>query len=151
MDILQKIKDKIIYYLHRRDHSEKELRQKLSKFEFEIHDIEKAINWAKERGYMSDPNRLSERHVERLQKKKKGIRYIQNYLQQKGLPPSPINDDQEYLNAKSLALQIAKKMKLSLDIEKLEREHKEKIGQKLLTRGFSMGIVRKIIYSNELN
>lgn len=188
--LLRQIREKIVYYLHRRDHSAKELQQKLKRFEYPADLILTGIEWAKERGYLGDPQRLSERHVERLQKKKKGQKYIQNYLSQKGLPPARIDTDEELSNARKIAQSMIQKiqssktktahknpplnsqnfMQKSIEIDTdvnhiskqskkksvaeattevfdpLDRKDKEKIGRKLLSRGFSLEIVRKIIY-----
>lgn len=196
----RRIREKIIYYLSRRDHSEKELRQKLQRFEYPTDLVLNAIEWAKERKYLCEPERMSERHVERLQKKKKGRNYIQNYLQQKGLPTSKIDIDEELSNARELAHSLAQKIlknkanKIDLintkmrhiddpsskieescatpikskrkfeskseskskfkfksqttenNPQELDRNDREKIGRKLLSRGFSLDIVRKVIY-----
>lgn len=133
-------KEKIIDYLYRRDHSEKELRLKLKKFDYATTEVEAAFAWVKERNYLIDPHELSKRHTERLQKQKKGRRYIQQYLKEKGLPPCPIDNDSELHNAIELAQQIAKKNAT------LDRKIREKIGRKLLARGFTSDIVRKVIY-----
>lgn len=133
-------KEKIIDYLHRRDHSEKELRLKLKKFDYSSEEIEAAFVWVKERNYLMDPQELSKRHTERLQRQKKGRKYIQQYLKQKGLPPCAIDTDSELHNAIELAKQIAAKN------DTLDRKIREKIGRKLLSRGFTPDIVRKVIY-----
>jgi regulatory protein len=133
-------KEKIIDYLQRRDHSEKELRTKLQKFDYTSAEIEAAFAWIKERNYLIDPLKLSQRHTERLQKQKKGQRYIQQYLKQRGLPPCQIDPDSELHNAIEFAKQIAIKN------DTLDRKTREKIGRKLLSRGFTSDIVRKVIY-----
>lgn len=133
-------KEKIIDYLQRRDHSEKELRLKLKKFEYSSEEIEAALAWVKERNYLAEPVELSKRHIERLQKQKKGQNYIQQYLHKKGLPPCPIDKNSELHNAIELAKQIAVKN------DTLDRKIREKIGRKLLSRGYSPDIVRKVIY-----
>jgi regulatory protein len=133
-------KEKIIDYLQRRDHSEKELRLKLKKFDYTNDEIEAAFIWVKERNYLINPLELSKRHTERLQRQKKGRKYIQQYLQQKGLPPCPIDSDSELHNAIELAKQIVTKNGT------LDRKLREKIGRKLLSRGFTPDIVRKVIY-----
>jgi regulatory protein len=133
-------KEKIIDYLYRRDHSEKELRQKLKKFDYCSKEVEEAFEWVKERNYLIKPEELSKRHTERLQRQKKGRMYIQQYLKQKGLPPHSIDLDSELHNAIELAKQIAIKS------DTLDRKIREKIGRKLLSRGFTPDIVRKVIY-----
>jgi regulatory protein len=133
-------KEKIIDYLQRRDHSEKELRLKLKKFDYSNEEVETAMAWVKERNYLANPLDLSKRHTERLQKQKKGQKYIQQYLKQRGLPLYPIDSDSELHNAVELAKQIAIKN------DTLDRKIREKIGRKLLSRGFAPEIVRKVIY-----
>lgn len=133
-------KEKIMDYLQRRDHSEKELRLKLKKFDYPATEVEAALTWVKEHNYLMNPQELSKRHTERLQRQKKGRRYIQQYLKEKGLPPCEIDFDTELHNAIGLAKQISAKNAT------LDRKLREKIGRKLLARGFTPDIVRKVIY-----
>lgn len=136
----QKIKKKIMDLLARRDHSEKELRQKLrEKFE-DFDAIEKAITFVKDRNWLGDPQKLAEQMANMLHRKNKGVRYIQNYLKQKGLPMPSFNEDLELEKAKDL---INKKFKTN-DRSKATLMKKSRY---LQSRGFNNEIISKIIFT----
>jgi regulatory protein len=62
---LSDAKKKIMDFVARRDHSEKELRKKLSlRCEPEI--VDQAIEWAKEQNWLAQPEVLSEKFAEQL-------------------------------------------------------------------------------------
>ena len=135
--------NKIVDLLSRRDHSEKELYQKLTKKGYSKRPIELAIQWAQQMGYIKPPPIQSKNITEALIRKGKGRLYIQKYLKLRGLPPTSTEDfdhDTEVQKALELAHKKMKKNKA------LDRKAKEKIGRHLLSRGFPQEIVRKIIY-----
>ena len=121
----------------RRSHSEKELRAKLSKF-FSKEEIEEALLYAKDHRLIDDPQELSERVAEGLRRKGKGIRFVNGYLAQKGLPPVKNNDQEEIEVASTL-------------LSKLKGRSKSKNGDKqkwalmLARRGFSPQAIHQVI------
>lgn len=125
-------------HLARRDHSEKELRQKLrrSKMKFSAEQIEDAIQFAHENGWIIEGRVLAERVADQLHRRNKGILNIQKKLQEKGLPK--VSSDPELELEK--ALQLAQTRKSQTDADRA------KIGRFLLSRGFEPSIVRKVIY-----
>jgi len=144
----QKCLEKTIDYLSRRDHSAKELRDKLKRKQFSIESIESALHWVSERGYLRPPQELSQSLAHQLLKKGKGRLYIQQYLKQRGLPPPEVDDknrSDEIEKATELAHKFLQQKKLAQH-KNLDRATREKIGRQLLSRGFPSDIVRMIIY-----
>jgi regulatory protein len=142
----QQCLEKAIDYLSRRDHSSKELRDKLNKKKFDKELIEKTLEWVTERGYLRPPHELSKSLSELLSKKGKGRLYILQYLKKRGLPPPENLDfESELNNALELALRILKQKNIQREAQ-LDRLAREKIGRKLMSRGFPLDIVRKVIY-----
>lgn len=124
--------------LARRDHSERELRQKLSKH-FSTELIDQAIEHFKERGWLPNTQEqtleLSQKVAGSLHRKKKGLLYINQYLQQKGLPPIAMDESLELEKANALV-----KNKLA------KAQDRDKLGRFLKSRGFDNSTIRKVIY-----
>ncbi|MEZ0391679.1 MAG: regulatory protein RecX [Pseudobdellovibrionaceae bacterium] len=139
-------RNKMMDFLARRDHSEKELRKKL-KSRFTPEEIEKAIQYGKENGWLpnspEDTQALSEKTASELRRKGKGTHYINHYLKEKGLPQVAPDFTEELDKARELV-----KNKFS-DVNKMDRKDKAKVGRFLASRGFPMEIVRKVIYEPE--
>lgn len=134
---------KIVDYLSRRDHSEKELREKLTQKKFNQDDISKSLSWALEHQLLRPPEELTKILTEMLLKRGKGRHYIIQYLKKRGLPP-PVMDEIDKEMEFHKALEFARqKLKPGLI---LDRATREKIGRKLITRGFSLDVVRTVIY-----
>ncbi len=135
--------NKIIDYLSRRDHSEKELREKLSQKKFSSEIIAQSITWAKERHYLRPPEELTKILTDILLRRGKGRNYIYQYLKKRGLPP-PILEEIDKETELRKALEFAQqKIKPGIALDRMARE---KIGRKLITRGFSLDVVRTVIY-----
>ena len=124
---------KAMDYLSRRDHSEKELIEKLLKF-YPMEEIEKTLREVKDRGWLLPSEELSQKVAESLGRKFKGHLYINNYLRQKGLPPVPIDPEQEYEKALQL---IESKLKDPNDIQRLS--------SLLKNRGFDTQTISRMI------
>ncbi|MGZ3773833.1 MAG: regulatory protein RecX [Pseudobdellovibrionaceae bacterium] len=140
----QAAKKKVMDLLARRDHSEKELREKLrEKFSNETDSnnaIEEAIEFAKDNNWLGDPKDLALRIAETLHRRNKGIHYINNYLKEKGLPA--VESDREFELEKAMSIV---KNKYDEDY-KFSREEKARVGRLLVSRGFDSDTVRKVIY-----
>ena len=126
-------------YLARRDHSEKELIEKLLKF-YPIDEIEKTLKEVKERGWLLPPEELSQKVAESLGRKSKGHLYINNYLRQKGLPPVEFCPEQEFEKARQL---IESKLKDPSDIQRLS--------SLLKNRGFDTQTISRMIHEIRRN
>lgn len=145
LKLRQAAKKKVMDFLARRNHSEKELRKKLSeKFSknelFTTDVIDEAIAYAKENNWLGDPEELAVQTADMLHRKNKGIHYINNYLREKGLPA--VETDREFEIEKALLLV---KNKFDEDYE-FSRDEKAKVGRLLTSRGFDSETVRKVIY-----
>lgn len=137
-------KRKVMDIIARRDHSEKELRQKLrDKFGDEedgMEAIEEAIAFAKDNNWLGDPSALAYRLADMLHRRNKGIYYINNYLREKGLPA--VETDRALELEKALAIV---KNKYDEDYD-FTREDKARVGRLLASRGFDSETVRKVLY-----
>lgn len=146
-------RNKMMDYIARRDHSEKELRQKLRRAKYSPEEIEKAIEYGKSRKWIPDSEdleaNLSNRMAEGLHRKKKGILFINSYLSEKGLPEVQSNSEQELEKALNL---VENKYRFSSDLSREEKDKlKAKIGRFLISRGYETSIVRKVIYEKLRN
>ncbi|MBK7843797.1 MAG: regulatory protein RecX [Bdellovibrionales bacterium] len=128
---------KLAQLLSQRDHSEKELKQKLA-VHFQIETIEKAIERAKSNRWLAKENELAEKVAQNLGRKKKGQLYIQNYLRRKGLPQVVFDKDQEVTNARNL---LVRKFGSEIDFETKQRAYRF-----LAHRGFEDYIIREVLY-----
>lgn len=140
----QTVQRKVMDMLARRDHSEDELRQKLQEKFSELKGasdlIDEAIDHAKRNNWMGEPSELSRRLADTLHQRNKGIEYINNYLQEKGLPP--VESDSDFELEKALGLV---KNKYSEEHE-FTRDEKAKVARFLASRGFDSDTVRKVVY-----
>ena len=144
-------RNKMMDLLARRDHSEKEIRQKL-KEKFTKDEIDQVIEYGKRARWIPDSDAaqsaLAEKMAEALRRKGKGIRYINSYLAKKGLPPVSSNSEEELEKARTLIENKFSDSK-TLDRKKTAEEKNKlraKMGNFLVSRGFDMEIVRKVIY-----
>lgn len=132
--------DRLVGYLARRDHSIRELRQKLSKYH-EAEEVISALEKAQERGYLVDGNTLAERASAQLLRRGKGPAHIRAYLKKKGLPYLGVPESAELVRAARLVIDKMKKN------PPYTLEEKKKIFRFLGSRGFSAGVARKVINS----
>ena len=126
--------------LARRDHSERELRQKLRRYH-ETSDVNQAIQYATDRGWLRPAEELSKIFAEQLDRQKKSSRMINHRLRQKGLPSRPVETEAELEKARQLI-----DNRLARLARPVDSALRKKLGRFLLGRGFAPGIVRKVIY-----
>lgn len=136
---LLRAKNKIIDLLSRRDHSSKELIQKLLRLQFTKEEATAAIAWAQEQRYLRPPGELAESRAASLHRKGKGIAMINRDLHSKGLPSVELDSDLELEKAQDL---IARKF---AKIDLRDRKNQDKICRSLLTRGFQLSIAKRAI------
>lgn len=141
-------KKKIMDYVAKRDHSEKELRQKLKTYcEAEI--IDQAIIWAKEQNWLSAPEVLKEKFADQLHRRGKGIRSINQKLKAKGLPSTKSDFETEISKARKLVFAKWSASDFNgLDFKEAQKL-KAKIMRFLIARGFESDVVGHIL-KNEL-
>jgi regulatory protein len=122
---------KLMDYLARRSHSERELRDKLSE-KFTEQEVEDALTYAQEQNWLEDPVELSQRVSAQLHQKNKGHLYISHYLQKKGLPPVDRQPELEYKKAQDIA-------------EAYQDLNREKLARKLHSRGFDNETIWQVL------
>lgn len=132
-------KRKVMDLLSRRDHSELELRTKLSAH-YSDEEIEEAIEHARTQKWLTKEEDLVAKITEELNRKERGILVINQKLEEKGLPPVKADPDHELEKARHLA-----KTKWSR-LEKPEESDRDSIARFLTSRGFEESIVRKVVY-----
>ncbi len=138
----QDAKSKILEYLGRRDHSEKELREKLGR-KFTEEEVNDAIRSAHASNLIADPFVLAKRVAEMLARKKKSHIYIQRFLNKKGLPPVTREQDLEIEKARELIqLKFRKGPPFSY-------EEKPKVHRYLMYRGFDQDTIRRVMHERE--
>lgn len=135
-------RNKMMDYLSHREHSETELREKLQSH-FSLEEIESAIAYGKDHGWIpnseASAQALSEKTAETLRRKGKGQVYINNYLEERGLPPVRYDDTEELDKALALV-----KNKFS-DLKDMDLSQKAKVGRFLTSRGFDSEVIRKVL------
>ncbi len=132
----------IMDLLARRDHSEKELREKLMRRKFADEQIEQALAYAHERRWLGDSTRLAQTLADNLHRRGKGIKSINHELSRKGLPQVSIDKDLEYEKAFAQA-QRKQKTKKFADLK--DPKVRAGLARFLQTRGFSTEIIRKVL------
>lgn len=136
--ILLKCLNALAGYLAKRDHSELELQQKLSR-RFEKDIVEAALAEAREMKWLLPPEELAEKVKEALGRRNKGSRYIQQYLKKKGLPAVRFDDEEEYMRCLQL---LESRFGPSAD---LDWQEKQKVFRFLTQRGFSSTAIRSAL------
>ncbi len=133
----------MVDFLSRRDHSEKELKQKLSK-RFPPNEVAAALEFAYEHELIAEPQRLASTLADQWNRRKLGALKIRKKLMEKGLPSVATDSELELEKALELAHTRRDKMRPS-ELED-SAAAKAKIGRFLISRGFQPAIVRKVIY-----
>lgn len=146
-------RNKMMDLLARREHSEKEIRQKLQN-SYSPEEIEQAIEVGKANKWIPADDfaaqALAEKTAADLRRKGKGAEYINQYLEEKGLPKVSFNSSEEL----DKALSLVKNKFLDFEhLKSLSEEEQDKIkakmGRFLAARGFDMEIVGKVIDGKE--
>lgn len=125
-------KDRLLGYLGRRDHSERELRRKLSIYH-EPDEIDKVIEWSKEHELLLTPEKMAEKFREHLDRRNKSHLYTLGYLREKGLPAVAKDPEIEFQKAKKV-------------VQKKTYPSREKALASLQRQGFDGVTIRKVIY-----
>jgi SOS response regulatory protein OraA/RecX len=135
------IKNKITTYLAIRDHSVKELREKLSQF-FTLPEIIWGLEWALKQGYLKEPNELADQVARRLHEKNKSFLFILHYLRKKGLPAIEKNDELELEKCRKVL-----ETKIGFEHENLtSNPNIAKMHRVLSLRGFDNETIRKVTH-----
>lgn len=128
--------------LARRNYSPREIHQKLGEL-YPPEEIEAAIAFARESKWLPADDELSERVAGALARKRKGHRYVNQYLKTKGLPAVEKNPRVELENA--LALVRSKLARPLASGVSIDYEFQRKIQRLLANRGFDDETIRAAI------
>ena len=165
--------DRMVMLLSRRDHSERELLEKLKKAEHPPEEIAEAIEFAKTKGWLPDEAVLSARESTRLARAGKSPSQINAWLRKKGLPTKGFEiPEDDKVNEEESAYKTATKSWARMvrtaerDVEKaakkkaagvkrsswggaasglgLEETLKSRVTRLLMSRGFSSTTARMV-------
>lgn len=129
---------KVMDYIAKRDHSIRELVQKLKK-RFTPDEIQDAIEHAIESGWILEPAKLAKKVARQLDQKNRGILYVNRYLRKKGLPVVAVEKENELEKARTLA---QRKLKAQ---PPYTFEQKKVIYRFLANRGFTEDICKTVM------
>lgn len=129
--------------ISRREYSEEELKEKLRLKEFSNEEIESALQKAKDQKWLASPDLAAKNLAEQLHRKNKGIEFINNVLQEKGLPTVQRDENLELEKAESLV-----KTKYSR-LSEFSQEEKIKVVRFLTSRGFDSSTIQKVLNVEE--
>jgi len=147
-EIVVKAFNSAIRSLKLRDHSEKEIRDKLKRKEFNNSVIEKAIAKLYKLDFLNDKRFAKIWVSDRIKLKPKGKKALKIELRQKGVDPNIIENVLEECFGEEGELELAKKV-----FEKAEKKYsglegqdkKQKMIKYMMSRGFSWDLVEKVI------
>jgi regulatory protein len=128
--------------LARRNYSPTEIRLKLGE-DYPENEIEAAIEFARESRWLIPEDEMAKQVASSLSRKKKGHRYVQQYLRNKGLPP--ITKDSEAELENSLALVRSKFARTLASGQTFDYECQKKAQRLLFNRGFDEATIRNAI------
>jgi regulatory protein len=138
-----KLKDKAMRLLARRDHSERELKSKLKqRGRFSDEDFGRVLEWLKDLGYMGDEQDLAGRWIKQWRSEGRGRMWITGKLRTKGLKAPDLRDDEDEETAARTF--IDKKLR-GKSLSSLSFDEKAKLSRSLISRGFSTSIVATVI------
>ncbi len=144
---LAEAQKKLMDFVAQRDHSEKELRKKLSS-RCDSETLEKAICWAKAQNWIPSAEKLKTQVSAQLSRRGKGQNKINHKLKELGLDPVKIDFKTELEKARKL---VQTKW-VSEDFDGLSfleaQKLKAKIARFLINRGYESSIAATIL--NEL-
>ena len=144
---LAEAKKKLMDYVARRDHSEKELRKKLSA-RCEPSTVDQVMSWAQEQNWLASPDKLKEQFAAQLGRRGKGIRKINQKLKELGLSSVKAEKETELEKARKL---VTAKWSVddfqNLDFKEMQKL-KAKIMRFLAARGYESDVI-SLILKNE--
>jgi SOS response regulatory protein OraA/RecX len=143
MSSKESILNKIADYLARRDHSVKEIKEKLAQKKiYEPEKIDEAIQKAIDQKWFIPEHELSEKVARSLAIKKKSHFFISNYLKEKGLPPVDFSEELEVMAIQGC---LIKKFR---NPQNLDFEDTQKAMHLLSSRGFDRETCYKVLGNN---
>ena len=144
---LSEAKKKLMDFVARRDHTEKELIKKLSRY-CDIETVHKTIDWATKQNWLANPEKLRIQFTAQLERRGKGIRKINQKLKELGLSSIKPNQTLELQKAKKLVLtKWSANCFEGLEYKELQKL-RARISRYLISRGYESDIIN-IILKNE--
>lgn len=138
-----------------RDHSRLELQEKLLKKGYEPEEVEKALRYVEDHGWLLPPEELSAKTAQVLHDKRKSHHYIVQYLKSKKLPPVEKHPPLELKKALDLVdsrlsdllspSQDSAEEPVQRGSEGLSFDHKKRINQFLSQRGYDWEVIQKVL------
>lgn len=143
---LAQTKRKIMDLLAQRDHSARELKQKLKK-RAEPEILQQALNWADAQNWLPSEEKIQEQVVRALGLRKKGQNAINFKLKKLGLKPVKLDPEVELENAvRALESKFKSDILKSLDFKAFQKQ-KAKVMRFLLGKGFNSTVAQKAVKS----
>ena len=139
----EKVKERALRLLARRDHSAFELKQKLrQKLKIQNEDFENLLVYLKGHGYLAGEDDLARRWANQWRQEGRGRHWIQGKLKSKGLPPVELRDDEQETEAALIFLgkRFAGRVPSCLSLK-----DRGKLARSLISRGFSSSLVATLI------
>lgn len=141
---LNAAKRKLMDLVASRDHSEKELRTKLQALADEC-TVEETLQWAQKQNWLASSEKLKENWVEKLSRKSKGVRQINQKLEALGLESIKADPEDELNKARRLAL-----TKWSADdFQGLSLHEAQKLKAQIMrylaARGYESNVIHQIL------
>lgn len=133
----------MVRLLYRRDHSVKELQDKLKPY-YEQEAIDRALEKADSQKYLKEPADLSVQVMRSMHRRQRGHLKIAHELQKKGLPALEPDREMELEKARQLLEKLIQK-----DIDDIPSDERMKLKQKafrfLQNRGFDFETIRQSV------
>ncbi len=130
--------DSLSRYLTRRDHSELELKQKLSR-RYTPEIVTRAVQHAHDHKWIRPPEELAEIWTRQLGQKKRSHRYITGYLRKRGIPATSPDPEFEVDKCRRL---LETKFHKTVNFT---FEEKTKAYRFLAYRGFNDAVIKRVI------
>lgn len=126
------LRDRLVGYLSRRDHSRRELERKLKPHAASPEEIQETIQWADDLQLLKPEAELSETFARWQHSRLKSHRQLQLHLRDKGLSAPPVDEELELKKALDL-------------VRKWGKAEPDKIYRRLAYRGFAPGVIRTAV------
>ena len=126
-------------YLNRRMYTRRELLQKLARDGFLAEEIEEALQFLEERGYLNDEEFVKIYIEERRNLRPRGLQVIRDELYRRGIPFSLLDSLREFIPREEEVKDAQKLIQGWLK----EGKEEENINNRLLRRGFSWEVIEE--------
>lgn len=141
---LQQAKRKIMGLMARRDHSAKEIQDKLKR-RADPDVVKQALAWANEQNWLPSEEKMQEQVARAMSIRKKGQNALNLKLKQMGLKPVRLNaDDELEIAVRALESRFKSDILKGLDFKTFQKE-KARVMRFLLSKGFSSDIIQKAV------